>query len=132
MSERDELAEVIHKRYPEVNGWYLADVILASGVVIAASALADDDALVERVSRIWVARNHPRRPWRPGDVLPAKGWVRAVAAALTERGQGMRAASMAWTAWHKWLLLSAGRDPGSVVRGNGSATCPCGATWPPT
>jgi hypothetical protein len=65
----------------------IVDALLASGAVIDAANLADDEALVERVARVYNERNHPRTPWREGMKLPVYGWLRALATALTERGE---------------------------------------------
>lgn len=50
-----------------------------------AAGLADDEALVERASRLYVAAVRPRRSWRLGDKLDWPSRFRALADALAEQ-----------------------------------------------
>lgn len=79
--------KTLRDMHPDTIKEHVVDEALASGVVIDAAALADDDALLERVARTWAGGSwaHRRPAVRKGDVTRARGWLRALAAALSER-----------------------------------------------
>lgn len=62
------------------------DVLLASGAVIDAATLPDDEALVERLREIGFAGAHPMQ--FAAARRDVRTILRALAAALTERGEG--------------------------------------------
>lgn len=66
----------------------LADALIASGAVIPAATLADDEALMRHTGQMWLVHQND---YHGQDLTPhtrlAERVVRALAAALTERSQ---------------------------------------------